>query len=192
VTTDPTDHQIRELFRSLHKLNRADTANGPTRLDQLEQRVLTACKRNRAGDAHRRDGYPSGGGPGDGGEDAPQSSTEAAALTNLANTGRDPVGELVEATVGHLLEAVNHLGALQSNLALLDHLSRTDRNSNPPADCRGCTRTVMCTAEDPIRGGYCSACSSAWYRWRDDELTAGRDPDRARFEHWRRQKLAAA
>lgn len=187
----PTDRQISQLFRSLHDLHRPTTPNGPTALEHLEQRVLLACKRNRTADATQRDGYPTGAGPGDGGENVPQSSTEAAAWSNLAAGGKDPVGDVVEAIHGHLLEAVNHLGALRSNLALLDHLSSTQKSSNPPESCRACGRTVMCTAEDPIRKGYCSACSTAWYRWRDVEVTAGRDPDRARFERERRAEVAA-
>lgn len=189
--TTPTDQQIRRLFTTLHDLGRQAVPNGPTNLETLEQRVLLACHRDRTGTAHQRDGYPTGAGPGDGGDDAPQSTTEAAALANLTTLHADPVAAIVEAVHGHLLEAVNHLGALRSQLALLDHLARTDRNSNPPTDCRACDRTVMCTAEDPIRSGYCSSCSKAWYRWRDAEAAAGRDPDRARFERARRTDSAA-
>jgi hypothetical protein len=189
--TTPTDHQIRQLLQPLHDLRKTDTPNGPTRLDHLEQRILHACHRNRTGTTHERDGYPTGRGPGDGGEDTPQSSTEAAALSNLHGATRDPVNELVENIHAHLLEAVNHLGALRTLLTQLDKISDPRRTTNPAASCQACDRTVECTSADPIRAGYCSECSTAWYRWKKTETAAGRQPDRPRFERWRRQQLAA-
>lgn len=187
----PADRQITDLFTSLRRLADQPTKNGPTVLDHLEQKLLLAAHRNRAGSNRTRDGYPSGSGPGDGGEDAPQSSTEAAALANLHGQHRDPLDDNVAQAIGHLVEAVNHLGALASRLALVDHQSSTSKHSNPPESCRVCDRVVMCTAEDPIRSGYCGACSKAWYRWSATERDEGREPDRGRFERNRKNLTTA-
>lgn len=196
--TTPTDRQIRTLLAPLHDLARRPQPDGPTTLDHLEQRILDACHRNQTGDVRRRDGYPSGGGPGDGGQDAPGSSTEAAAFSNLgtlydenARATRDQVDDIVESIHVHLAECANHLGALRTQLDRLDKISDPRRPANPSTACKACERIVECTSADPIRKGYCGACANAWHRWKASEEDAGRLPDRVRFEHWRRQQLAA-
>lgn len=185
-----TDRQIEALFRPLHELARRPNPQAPTVLDTLEERVLAAAQRNRTGTSKERDGYPTGN-IGAGGDDAPQSSTEGAAISNLTDHNPDPINDHVEAAIGYLQDAVLALGALRSRLALIDHLSTTRRNSNPPSDCKACNRTVMCTAQDPIRSGYCNACDIAWRRWKLTEETEGRHADRARFEHQRHAETAA-
>lgn len=189
--TTPTDRQIQNLFRPLHDLGHTHTTNGPTNAETLEQRILLACHRNQTG-AHQRDGYPTGNGPGDGGDDAPQSSTEAAALANLtAPTPRDQVDTIVRELHVTLVETVGGLARIRTLLSQLDKISDPRRTTNPTAACQACERTVECTSADPIRAGYCNACDSAWRRWKTSEEDAGRTPDRLRFERWRRQQLAA-
>lgn len=183
-----TDRQIEALFRPLHELARRANDKAPTVLDQLEARTLAAAQRNRTGSSRQRDGYPSGS-IGNGGDDA-GTSVETAAIANLHDNNPDPIDDHVEAAIGYLQDAVLAIGALRSRLALIDHLSTTRRTSNPPTHCQACDRLVTCTADDPIRSGYCVNCSRAFYRWRDNEIEAGRDPDRARFERERRQAAA--
>jgi hypothetical protein len=199
--TTPTDRQITQLFKPLHNLGRHTTTNGPTNLEHLERRLLDACHRNRTADTgvRTRDGYPTGNGPGDGGQDAPDSTTQAAALANIGelydghpHTRRDPVGDIVNELYATLVETVGGLTRLQTLLTQLDKISDPRRTTNPTASCQACDRIVECTSADPIRAGYCNACDTAWRRWKQAELEHSRQPDRARFEHWRRQQLAAA
>lgn len=200
MTNTPTDRQVQELFRQLHNLSRKAIPDGPTLAESLEQRVLNACHRNRSIDTEairRRDGFPTGAGPGDGGEHTPDSSTQAAAFANIGalydgnvRARRDPIDDLVSEAWVSLREGVGQLVRLMSLLTQIDKLSDPRQTTNPATACQACDRMVECTSADPIRAGYCSACSMAWYRWRDAELAAGREPDRARFERERRQDAA--
>lgn len=199
--TTPTDQQIAALLRPFHNLNHTTQKNGPTNLERIEQKILNACRRNRTidtEDVRQRDGYPSGGGPGNGGQDTPDSPTQAAAFANLGtlydgqhHQHPDPVHDHVTGIHLALVGMAESYARLLTHLAQLDKISDPRRTTNPVAHCQACDRIVECTTADPIRAGYCNACDTAWRRWKTDQQSAGLEPDRVRFERWRREQLAA-
>ena len=91
---------------------------------------------------------------------------------------------LVKGATDQLRDAVGKTHKAK-NLASVDV-----RHSNGPVDCLACDRTIMCTTADPVRMGFCSACSDAWYRWKNTERAAGQEPDRAQFIRARRRRLS--
>jgi hypothetical protein len=166
-----------------------------TALDRLDARAVELVDRDDRGGSAERDGYPSAtGGDGGGGRSADRTSSverTAGARVEWGAERQDGIHDCAKALRHHLDEAVKHLHSAVSQVALAEHLGSWDgRHSNPPTDCLACGRTVMCTTEDPIRSGYCSACSSAFYRWKKAEEDAGRPVDRSRFEQTRRQVAA--
>ena len=177
-------------------------------VNQLAARAPALLERNDRGGSAERDGYPSGGsGEGRGGgrtvlvkdehgrDDAvPVTGVEAEAFARTEHGAEhpDPVGRAAKALRHHVDEAVKSLNNALSQVRLGEHLGSHDgRHSNPPTPCLACDRIVECTTDDPLRSGYCSACSTAWYRWKAAEQAEGREPDRARFEPTRRKSEAA-
>lgn len=173
-----------QLDRTLALLRRA--------LDQLETRAPALLERDERGGSPERDGYPSGQGDGGARSSDSTSSTERTAVARLEGHDRpDDVHRAARALLLHLDKAVEHAQAAVSQVALGEHLASHDgRHSNPPTDCLACGRTVNCTTDDPIRSGFCNACDTAWRRWKRDEETAGRTPDRSRFARIRKAEAA--
>lgn len=135
------------------------------------------------------DSLPGGGtterhGKGDHADPAFQAAT--------SKTLHDPIHRLAVDLVALAKDAAKSIvdaAAIPARAVLLS--SADNRHSNGPVDCRACGRQVQCTTADPVRAGYCTACSTAWYRWKTDETAAGRTPDRVAFEKQRAAHLTA-
>lgn len=183
--TNPTDRLDHDLRQAL------------VAIDELTLRAAAVLHRDHRGGTNEHDGYPASSlGGGGGAYTVDSTSTTAAAAEARLEDGagkRDEVGRCARALTLHLNSAIQHLHSAVSMVALAEHLSNPDgRHSNPPTECRACNRMVECTTADPMRAGYCSSCSTSWYRYRKAELVAGRDPDRARFEKTQRATKAKA
>lgn len=134
-----------------------------SRLDLMERRLIAAVNRALT-PGPERDGFP-GGHPGMGGEDAPQSSTEGAALARLKGAPKDPMSDAALRAFRHLETAVNELAGLMLQLDHIDEaLSTPYRHANMPAACLACDRMVEGTANDRLRRGLCEADYKAWAR----------------------------
>lgn len=191
------ERQIRANLERLRRMQQATLKGRPflipegtiTRLDIVERRLLEAVKRDETGST-LPDGYPTGN-VGSGGEDAPQSSTEAAALSGYrlnsdgegswGNYEQDRHHELTTAAAEALDRAAAALDTLMSQLDAIDRLATIQR-TDPSGHCQACGRWVEGTANDRLRAGYCDADRKAWER-------AGR-PDRPTFERQRRSSAA--
>ena len=185
-------HRLRHLARySLGKEPVLIPPNATSELDQLETRVLWAIRRDETGDL-TPDGHRTGR-PGNGGEDAAQSTTEAAALQRVNPTiGRDRHRQFTRA-VEDAIQRINvHLDRLVDLLDAIDAASTASRHSNPPSECGACRRRVMNvgqvkdTPSDLIKGGWCNECRHAWVEYTARSLQDGRIPDRASFARTRR------
>ena len=165
-----------------------------SRLDVIERRLLEAIRRDETGDTFP-DGYPSGK-VGSGGEYAPSSSVEAAALGGYRLT-QPAFPEQSDATWGNFETDQHHAFTEQATQALeraadamsdlIEKLDAVDRlaqipRKDPSGTCQCCERWVEGTENDRLRSGYCEADYKAWVR-------AGR-PDRAQFERERKQSAA--
>lgn len=191
--TFDTEHVRREIGR-LRRLQQAVHKGRPfvlpqgavTDLDQVERRLIEAVRRDLTGEPVK-DGYPTGR-LGVGGENAPQSRTEGAALAGYDDDGQprepihDPHHELTTAAVDALERAVQAIDVLMMKLDAIDRLATVHR-TDPAGYCAACGRWVEGTAADRLRAGYCDACRKAWER-------AGR-PDRPTFERQRQRDTAA-
>lgn len=197
MTRLPSDRNVADLFETLRKYATIRTApKGPTQLDVVQRRLVAALARART-PAPERDGYPTAtGGSGARGQrtitvpdesgqpDAvPVTGVEATAIANVEHTrmDRDVVLDSAMEAFVHLLEAVNHLGAVTARLDALDRVSTPKGRSETggAGTCAACSRWVAGSASDRIRSGYCDACRKAWER-------DGR-PERASFERARRK-----
>lgn len=191
MSTDPRrqlDHDLRQLQQAL---------------DELILRAHPVIDRDHRGGERIADGYPStsiGAGTTSTFTVDSTSSTANAAHTRIGplyddtkrTTTNDDMNRCARGISEHLDRAVKHLHSAVGMVALAEHISNPDgRHSNPPTNCRACDRVVECTTADPIRAGYCGECSDAWYRHRKAELTAGREPDRVKFERQRAERAKA-
>lgn len=193
-------HRLRHLARySLGKTPIVIPAGATSELDLLEDRTLRAVKRDEVGGT-ARDGYP-GGQAGAGGEDAPRSSTEGAALA-LYRTERDAPVETAEGWWGKAerdkhhdltraaedaVERINtQLDRLVDTLTAIDTLADPGRHSNPPASCGACGRRVMNVPGDLIKKGWCADCRNDWPAYVIDCVRNGHTPDRAQFARARK------
>lgn len=195
----PTDTHVSALFERLRRHLRPRPAGDTDTLAtvaELERALLGVLRRARAGtlvlDAT---GVPAADAPAsrldatrgtgaivvdgeDGWPDAvPATSVEIRALDHLepyfARHMADPLDDDVFAAYGHLVEAVNHLGALQTRLALIARkaspLSRSDTGG--AGACLCCEELVTGSATDRLKRGLCRACYEAWRRAGRPELT---------------------
>lgn len=191
MTINP--HHITADITRLRRLHRATIHGRPallpegavTKLDEVEQRLLEAVRRDNTG-TPAADGYPTGY-LACGGEDAAQSRTEGAALADYrvdpdtdtgtwGHTEHDRHHDYTTAAARALRAAADAIGELMERLDAIDRLATLHR-TDPSGHCNACTRWVEGTANDRLRAGYCAACYRAWDR-------AGR-PDRVQFERTR-------
>jgi hypothetical protein len=175
----PTERQIRDLFTTL-RTYAAPSGKPPTsRLDDLEQRLVTAMRRDATG-TNTIDGYSaSTTSDGRGGNEL--TSVEAGAnRTVFGKPELDKIHDHAFHAVTFLVEAAGNLGALEGRLDAIDKLSAPDRKSETtgPGYCQACATFCTGAGDDRLRSGYCDACRKAWDR-------GGRKP-RAEFERSRR------
>lgn len=136
-------------------------------------------------DAHGRDNCPCG-------QNVPVDvSSDPTGNAASADPTKDPLDTIARSIGHHMNEAVLHLQAALSAVALGEHLANPDRRGNPPTHCQACARLVMCTANDRIRAGYCASCAEAWRRYQQAEQEQGREADRVLFETARKRETAA-
>ncbi len=203
----PTNNAVEVLFDRLrrHARHRRPEDHGTlATLAELEDALLAALRRARSGDvAVDSTGAPAAvpsagrlaartGGPSivvpdeDGNPDTvPATTVEVWALDRLEDawvaSHPDPVSVDVEAAYEHLVEAVNHLGALQTRLSLIARKAspQTRAEACGAGACLACGELVTGAAEDRLKRGLGPCCYSAWVR-------AGR-PDLAEFRRHRQQ-----
>lgn len=159
-------------------------AGAISRLDHIERRLLEAVRRDETG-SPEHDGYPTGS-IGNGGEDAAQSSTEAAALARLGIAIHDRHHELTALAVEHLRQAVDHITSLLGTLEAVDRLKEIPRR-DPGGTCQACHRHVHGTPIDRIVAGWCPDCRNAWNAYVIASVTTGQTPDRHAFARQQRQ-----
>jgi hypothetical protein len=128
LSRHPTVNQVKELCDTMRRLD----------WRSLADRLNTAIERDKRGGDMQPDGYPAStmnGGSGD----SELTSVEAAVEARLQ--GRvDRYRDNVDEACSHLLELVNHAGALRHRLDNLDDLvSDKDRNAKAPRTCGACT-----------------------------------------------------
>ena len=142
------------------------------------------------------DGFPQGGQQEGRGKGDHADPVLATVVARQGVVPYDPIHENAAACMNFVRGMARQAGNAKGVVLKARRVQTVDlRFSNGPVDCLACDRTIMCTAEDPVRSGYCQACSTAWYRWKGIEWEAGRlesDPGatRARFERHRRDQLA--
>lgn len=166
-----------------------------SRLDLVERRLLAAIRRDETGTTER-DGFPSGAGPGDGGEYAAQSTAEAAALSTYrlddprhpeqsagywGQQERDEHHAYTDAAANALERAADALSDLIEKLDAIDRLAHQTR-TDPSGSCLVCSRFVEGTSVDRLRRGMCSSDYNAWVR-------AGR-PELVEFKRMRQGEAA--
>lgn len=147
------------------------------RLDLTEQRLLAALQRDQ-GPGPERDGYPTGN-LGSGGQDAPQSSAEAAVMAGYQTERNIPVEHAQgwwkppapdphHANTQAAIEALQTLDqawrTLLRRLDAIDNDRATTKHSNPGGECIICGRWVEGTADDRLRRGMCDKDRKAWER----------------------------
>lgn len=155
-----------------------------SRLDLIERRLLEAIRRDETGGTER-DGFPSGAGPGDGGEYAAQSTTEAAAMSTYrlddsrhpedsagywGQQERDEHHAYTQSAADALERAANAISDLIEKLDAIDRLAHQTR-TDPSGSCLVCSRFVEGTSVDRLRRGMCSSDYNAWVRAGRPELT---------------------
>ncbi|MGE3621781.1 MAG: hypothetical protein AB7L84_15095 [Acidimicrobiia bacterium] len=153
------------------------------KLHEVEARLLEAVRRDR-GPGPARDGFPSGR-LGPGGEYAPSSTTEGAALAGYRLSGGP-----VELAAGHWEDpevSYHHRLTVEAGAALdaLDEAWRTllrrldaigaaskepPRTSGPGGYCLVCGRWVTGDSDDRLRRGMCRPDYVAWGRAGRPEL----------------------
>lgn len=173
-------------------------------LDKLDRSTLVHLVR-ASEESSEIDGYPAGSGN-DGGRSGMRTilvenedgeaeaievtATEAAMFKRLDGTHSDPLLMALENIFASLVEMVGHAEIIAKRVPVVVFAnSRMIGRVSELRQCRGCHREVACTIKDPMRGGYCSACSTRWYEWKasfagDDVATARRffEAQRPRFD----------
>lgn len=187
----PPDAHVEDLFRRLKRRARhrqAGDTEGPVTYAELEQALLLALKRDRSGariellasdvPAHAI-GAGGGGGmvvPDELGypDTIPATTVEHAAIERIENgitadelvrIRRDELHEDVEAAYVHLLEAVQHIGALETRLVKIakraNPLSRAEEGG---AGACLCGNLVTGAANDRLKRGLGPCCYKRWER----------------------------
>jgi len=188
----PTENHISAMFDRLrrHGRHRRPEDHGTLATwAELEHALLSALRRARSGSVAQdatgapatdvANAAPNGFGTGsgsiivpdeDGHPDAvPATAVEIRALDRVddayADRQRvDPIDHDVLAAYEHLVEAVNHLGALQTRLSLIarkaNPLSRSEAGG--AGACEACGTIVTGAAEDRLKRGLGPCCYSAW------------------------------
>lgn len=133
------------------------------------------------------DGYPTGSGDGSGVRGSDETtSTERAALHGLPDKAydeygvkirddwqhrqreRDVIGEALDQLFSSIVELSGHVRIIEKkHLVVAKAGEKLRGRPNQLVLCLACHRDVACTTADPIRSGNCSACDSAWRRWKD-------------------------
>jgi hypothetical protein len=127
VSRHPTVNQVKELCDNMRRLDWRAVA------DRLNQ----AIERDKRGGDMQPDGYPSSTmNGGTGGSEL--TSVEAAVEARIRGV-TDRYHDNVDEACAHLLELVNHAGALRHRLDNLDQLLGADPNVKQPATCAVCT-----------------------------------------------------
>lgn len=170
----PTRNQVDDLCDRMRRVDWRAVA----------RRLNAAIERDRRGGDLTPDGYPSSTLGGDGGG-SELTSVEAAAEARIEGV-RDRYHDNTQEAVAHLLELVNHEGALEHRLDNLDQLAGTDPNLKQPATCACCTgirrdpRTVYATGTVGDRldraMSLCRDCYSAVEQSAKGGTRAGRLP----------------
>lgn len=156
--------------------------------------------------AVEHDGYPSRSGGGGGGAPAvtvpdehgdPDSVTvtftEAAVFARGDDHRRDPIGDAVRYIEAALPAVAEGLRRIDRARASVVHAAddKRGRISSLQGTCSACQRDVTGVGVDRLRRGWCTACYTAFLRWRNTRPTS-QDPggENSRFEAFRRQQLA--
>lgn len=160
-------------------------------IDDLTRLVLADLVR-RAEQVSTPDGYPpsSRGGSGGGGDGDPVLQVVIQRETERRDVVHDKLAELVASLYearGHL-RRVDKLRRAVVNAGALVKETVTSVTST----CECCGRTISGDGEDRSKQGYGPCCYKPWTRWRKDEVAAGREPSRVRFEHQHQSQHGAA
>jgi hypothetical protein len=100
----------------------------------------------------------------------------------------DPIGDMIAEAVTSISKLYKLARRIDVLMVCIEraHEARRGRQVTVAA-CAACQRDVACTTADPLRGGFCSACDTAWRRFRNGHHETS-DPGamrRAFIEHRR-------
>lgn len=159
-------------------------------IDDLTRPVLADLVR-RAEQVSTPDGYPpsSRGGSGGSGDGDPVGQV----VIQRENERRDVVHDKLAELVSSLYEARGHLRRIDKLRRAVVNAGALvkETSTSVTSTCECCGRATSGDGEDRLKQGYGPCCYSSWRRWRQDEIRAGREPSRIRFEHQHQSQHAA-
>ena len=101
----------------------------------------------------------------------------------------DPVGEACLEILTRVAEGAGAFIIAARKIPVVMEAKAQLHDEAQPVPCNGCHGLIYGGPKDPIRDGFCSPCSTAWYTWHKlpENKTDDKGADKMRFEEQRRR-----